>query len=211
VNPERRFCINCGNPLEAGAKFCAYCGSPLSGAQSTSSSPSFPLSPPRTPIAPEPAAPLATAPADNERIIGVIPGISRKKGMFKIEAYHVVVTEKRLIFALVTNQTTKEEAQKSSGKGFGSFLKTALSGNDMTQRYLSVPPEQSLHETPDNFDVVISRIRKVKIQKGGGYMDEGKEADGKLIIETVGDKLSFMLRNPYYDIAIGILHKAELV
>jgi len=132
------------------------------------------------------------------------------KGLFKIEAYHMVVTEKRLIFAIVTNQAIKEEAQKSSGKGFGGFLKTAISGNDLTQRYLNMPPEQALHETPENFSVDLSRIRKVKVEQGKESMDDCKENNGKLIIETVGEKLAFILRNHYYNIARETLHKAGL-
>lgn len=43
-----------------------------------------------------------------------MPGISRKKGIFKIEAYHVVVREKRLIFAVVTSEAMKEEKNELS-------------------------------------------------------------------------------------------------
>ena len=211
----KKFCANCGNPLEVGGKFCAYCGSPLSGAQSASSAPPSPMPspPPPPPLAPEPNAPLAAAPATpaaTENIIGVIPGISRMKGIFKVEAYHIVVTEKRLIFAIVTNQAMKEEAQKSSGKGFGGFLKTAISGNDLTPRYINMPPEQALHETPGNFSVDLSAIRKVKVEQGMEFLDDRKENEGKLIIETAGEKLSFILRNHYYKIARETLHKAGL-
>ena len=73
-----------------------------------------------------------------------------------------------------------------------------------------MPPEQALHETPENFSVDLSRIRKVKVEQGKESMDDCKENNGKLIIETVGEKLSFILRNHYYNIARETLHKAGL-
>jgi hypothetical protein len=204
--PERKFCSSCGKPENVGARFCAYCGQAFAGSVSA-----FPpsQSPPSVNIANQPL-PLPSSPS-GENIIGVIPGASRKKGMFAIEAYHVVVTEKRLIFAIVTKEAIKEESQKSSGKGFGGFLKTALAGNDLTQRYLNLTPQQALRETPENFDIDINRIRKIKIEKGLENMDNRNDNDGKLILETVGDKLSFALRNHYVDTARELLRQAGLV
>ena len=216
---EKKFCTNCGNPLDIGAKFCAYCGQPLTQLYPNAAPASqIEATTPSTPNTTRPAVSANTnVPAANvdytpsaEQIVGVIPGISRKKGMFNIESYHIVVTPKRLIFAAVTNEIMKEEAQKSSGKGIGSYLKTALAGNDFTQRYLNMAPEQALHEDPQNFDVDISRVRKVKVEKGTLYLDGRKQDDGKLIIETAGDKLSFMLKNNYYDVARHLFQKVGL-
>ena len=216
---EKKFCSNCGNPLDIGAKFCAFCGQPLTQIPPTTA-------PARKIVTTAPSASNTTESAIStnsnvpaakvdlappvEQILGVIPGISRKKGMFNFESYHIIVTPKRLIFAAVTNEIMKEEAQKSSGKGIGSYLKTALAGNDFTQRYLNMAPEQALHESPQNFDVDLSRIRKVKVEQGTLYLDGRKQDEGKLIIETAGDKLSFMLRNNYCDVARQLVQNVGL-
>ena len=52
-----------------------------------------------------------------ENLIGVIPGISRKKGLFKFESFHAVVTDRRIIFALLTNEIMKEVITRSMGLG----------------------------------------------------------------------------------------------
>jgi hypothetical protein len=200
--------------MDTGARFCAYCGNPIAGVPLAGSS--NPVTPPvliaNQPASPaSPSQPTTSSTPSGERVIGVIPGVSRKKGMFKIEAYHVVVTEKRLIFAIVTSEAMKQEAQKSSGKGLGGFLKTGSGGNDLTQRYLNLTPEQALHETSENYDIDLSRIRKVKIEKGMESSDNSKENDGKLVLETVGDKLSFSLRNHYVDKGREVLRKTGLV
>ena len=216
---EKKFCTNCGNPIDTGARFCAYCGqslnqihsnaAPANQIEATTSSTSITPQPGIAANTNGPAAKVDFTPSV-EQIVGVIPGISRKKGMFNYESYHIIVTPKRLIFAAVTNEIMKDEAQKSSGKGMGSYLKTALAGNDFTQRYLNMAPEQAMHESPENFGVDLSSIRKVKIEKGTLYLDGRKQDEGKLIIETVGDKFSFMLRNNYYDIARQLIQKVGL-
>ena len=148
---EKKFCTNCGNPIDTGARFCAYCGQPLNQIHSnaapanqieaTTSSTSITPQPGIAANTNGPAAKVDFTPSA-EQIVGVIPGISRKKGMFNYESYHIIVTPKRLIFAAVTNEIMKDEAQKSSGKGMGSYLKTALAGNDFTQRYLNMHPSR---------------------------------------------------------------------
>jgi hypothetical protein len=219
MNSDRRSCTHCGNQLEAGAGFCGFCGQPVSGQN---------LAPPpiiNTPVRAAPAAPLqatpgptgmaaTTSPAlSGEKLVGVIPGISRKRGFFKFESFNAVVTDRRIIFALLTNEIMKEEAKKNAGGGIGAIFKAAMAGGNTHQRYQQMSPEDALKENLENFAIEIARIRKVKVQRGSEGFELGpnqKDEEGKLYIETVGEKLSFVLKNYYCDTALQLLRQAGL-
>jgi len=206
---EKKFCSNCGNPLESGARFCPYCGSPLSGVQSPQSVPvTAPVaSPPQT----APAAPLtqpASATVSEEKLIGVIP-LSQRKGLFKFESFSLLVTEKRMIFALITNTIMKEQAAQLHSQGFakglGSLLTSASATDYISKRYFFKSPEDALKENAENFAIDRSRIKKVKVHSG--FIDTSGQSDnnGKLEIETLDKKLSFMLKDSDYSVAKAVL------
>jgi len=218
MSSDRRFCTHCGNQLDADARFCASCGQAVSG--QNIASPPIPnppvLAAPMAPqSAPGPAGMAATtSPAlFGENLIGVIPGISRKKGLFKFESFHAVVTDRRIIFALLTNEIMKEEAKKGAGAGIGAMFKAAIAGGNTHQRYLQMSPDNALRESPENFAIEIAHIRKIKVQKrreGSELGANQKDEEGKLYIETVGEKLSFVLKNYHCNTALQLLKQAGL-
>lgn len=208
MSEVKRFCTDCGKPLEPGTRFCGNCGKPVSGG---------------TPPAAAPAAPVYAAPpvqnVPGERLIGIIPGVSRKKGLFGVEGFSVVVTEKRIIFAAVTNEMIKEAAKKESeGKGFlAGMLGAATVEYTFHKRYYDMAPEAVLAENSQNFAVELSRIKKVKVEEGrrlprekGAVIHHDRWEDGKFEVQTAGDKYVFTLPHSSYDAAVEVMRKAGL-
>jgi len=163
---EQNFCTNCGQEIGEGARFCANCGSPADGNHGN---------------------------VGTENLIGIIPGVSRKKGLFKSETFNILVTEKRMIFTLVTNEIMKEQATQLKGQGFLARLQGAASGEYITRRYHDIPPEQALKESPGNFSIDIAEVKKVKTKTGMSNPDNVHDSDGKLEIHTLREKFSFVL------------------
>ena len=71
----------------------------------------------------------------------MIPNATRKKGFMSTEVFNIVVTNQRLVFALMTSQMIKEAAASHRGEGFSGFIKGVGSGYTLWQRYLQMPPE----------------------------------------------------------------------
>jgi len=122
----------------------------------------------------------------------------------------VVVTDKRIIFALLNNEILKEQAAQMKG-GFLSRLGSSMSGDYITKRYLEISPDQALSENPENFAVNRGEIKKVKLQEGSYDDDSARHSDGKLEIHTVRDKLSFNVTDRFYDATRKLFKTAGLV
>jgi hypothetical protein len=173
-----RFCSTCGNGLAEGARFCAGCGTPIAAA---------------TP-APQPAvAPLASS----ERVHAVIPNATLKGGFLGMggKSYILVLTERRVLFVQVTSQMMKQmvtdarDSAKSDGKGFFGQWGAQLSAySEFATRYLTMPPEQSLAETPGNWVLERSAIVSVKLKTGHTDTDSGSSSPDRLIIKATDKK-----------------------
>jgi hypothetical protein len=143
-----------------------------------------------------------------ETFVGVIPSATRKKGMFSQEAFNIVVTNQRMIFAQMTPEMIKNEAASYRGQGIKGAFKAMGAGYSLWQRYPQMSPDQALAETPGNFGIYLNHVRKVKytgtkvfFNKGGVSVglniglgvgagdDDDKPA--KLEIETMGAKYDF--------------------
>ncbi len=159
-----------------------------------------------------------------EALTGIIPGASRKKSLISVEGFNIIVTNQRMIFALMTNQMVQEEARRNaSGKGFfGGMAAGITAGYDLWKRYLQMPPEQALRENPGNFDIHLNQIRRVKFEGGktlfkkGGVsigMNVNRDADepAKLEIETVGVKHKFEIATHFQGEARDVLRRAGLI
>ena len=203
MSEVKKFCTECGKPLEPGARFCGNCGKTVSGV---------------TPPVAAPAA-LSGQNVSGESLIGIIPGVSRKKGLFSVEGFSVVITGKRIIFAAVTNEMIKEAAKKESeGKGFlAGMLGAATVGYNLHKRYYDMAPEAILAENPQNFAVELVRIKKVKVEEGrrlprekGAVIHVDRFEDGKFEVQTAGDKYAFNLPHSSYDAAVEVTRKAGL-
>ncbi len=211
------FCTNCGKPINPSEKFCGSCGNsnvlPVSSQSAAPPPPFVPVPPPQT-IAPAP--PTASA----EAVVGAFP-VSRKKGMFAQESFHVVFTPRRLIFAAFTNDMIKQAAKEEGKDGFLAGMMGAMTlGYNYYKHYLTMDPEAALRENPQNFAIDISRIRKIKLEIGkkqAAPRNQGiiHKADvyenSKLEMETVGDKYTFAIANHFHNLAADTIRKSGLM
>jgi hypothetical protein len=207
------FCQNCGSALTEGNRFCGSCGRPVTDAP-PSQPPQY-IPPPPAPI---PAPVYAQQPVPNsqsERVIGAIPVI-HKKNMFSVESYDIVVTERRLIFALMTNDMVKEEAKKHGKDGFLAGMVGAMTiGYTFYKRYLTMDPEMALRENPQNYQLELNQIRGVRLQLGARRRDPQKkiyiQENSKLTVEALNMKYTFEVVNQFHDLASDVLSRARLI
>jgi hypothetical protein len=202
---ERRFCTNCGVPLIPGTKFCGSCGNQV-GASIVS-----PVTPPEQVSLP----PVPTT-AGGEILIGIIPNVKRKKGLFTIEVFNIVVTSQRMIFASLTTNMIKDAAKDARSQGFLSGLVGSFTaGLNYYKKYYNISPGTILEENPQNFFVEMSRIKKVKLDIGRLRSEpddmNNKYDDSRLEIQTIGEKLLFALPNSYHEEAHAVIRKAGLL
>lgn len=124
-----------------------------------------------------PPAYVAQPQNSTETTVGVI--LFRKpKSLGRYDTYTGVVTSERLIFAQMTSQMLNDAAMqardkaKAEGKGFfgqwGDQLKSTLG---YINRYLNMPPEAILAETPGNFAIPNNTVNEVKIHLKNDYND----------------------------------------
>lgn len=221
----KKFCTNCGKPVEPGWKFCGACGQTantgISAAPPAPPSPP-PPAPPSPPVIPAPSYHPPSPPA--ESIIGVVPNVSRRKNILAVEGFNVIVTGRRLIFAAITNELIKEEAQRArEGGGFWGLAAAATAGFTLYKRYLTMPPEAALAETPANFALERASVRRVKLEAGkeinsyhsskanqGSIIKHHQYGNGKFELETASGTLKFEIPNSSFDTASETLKKAGL-
>ncbi len=207
----KRFCTQCGKPLGPDDKFCSSCGSPAKTAPAAAVT--LPASPvnPASPPAVEPARP----PVLDETVAGAVL-VSRKKGMFSIEGFHLIATSKRLVFAAFTNDMAKEAAKEEGKSGFFSGMIGAMTvGYTYYQRYLTMDPEIALRENPQNFAIPRQNICKIKFEMGAHRRDPQTRREtwdeSKLEIETISEKHSFKINHQLHDQAHAVLSKGGLI
>ena len=203
--PTARFCSQCGARLNPGVRFCGQCGQPLptqvQTPQKVTALSTAPLTAPFMP-APEPVAnprsvanplpPPVTAPQNNpEVVLGILPFISRRKGLFGSESFNLVITPYRLIFAQVTTDMMQASAQQSveaakeEGKGWIGRTAAAWSSRSaLWQRYFQMPVEAILAEQPGNFFVLVNQVKQARID--AGYDPESTAPDTLTIESTMG-------------------------
>lgn len=109
--------------------------------------------------------------SSGERVLGVI-ALKRPKSLGRYDSYSGVVTNYRMIFALMTNEMVNQSVMaardqaKAEGKGFwgqwGNQLKTAFTYG---QKYYSMQPSAILAETPGNFAFDNNAIREIKLKE----------------------------------------------
>ncbi len=77
-----------------------------------------------------------------------------------------------------------------------------------------MPPDEALKETPQNFFIELSRIKKVKIKEGRNLtVGSGipRYEDSHLEIETTGDKYKFTLPHRFVSTARDVVRKAGIL
>jgi hypothetical protein len=192
------FCSNCGQPIQSDNKFCASCGSPLqAGAGPMPNAP--PVQPPPQPIyqnvqppayypPPPPAYPV-------EIVKFAIGNLAISKSWGRTDAYTLIVTQRRSIFAKYTQEiineilTTSRAKAQAEGKGFfGKWGAQMKEFGAYQERYLHFTPDQVLQETPGNFAIENAWIRRIKITENS---DEDTPTQYGITFETVNQKLYF--------------------
>ena len=220
MTQNAKFCSNCGAQLQPDDHFCASCGKPLAA-------PVQAAPPPSDALPPAPAYTPAYNPppqANIEALIGVIPSVSRRKGL-GVESFNIVVTPRRLIFAVMTNDMLAKEAQKAGKEGgfFGGMLNAATVGFNFYKRYLEMTPDAALAESPQNFAVDRANIRKVKVEAGkeiqtyasikanqNSPIKSHQYEQGKLEIESMGANYTLDLPASSMDMTLDTLRLAGL-
>jgi len=147
-----------------------------------------------------------------EKILGALPNVSLKKGLFKSILYNLVITDKRMIFARFRKELIKEEAKKRAEKleeeGRGKvrqFFAKLGTGFTFYKRYFDMDPEEILKETEGNFFITPSNVGKIRLKKGSVSRDEDGDVEYEnphtlFITTTSGEKLKLMLRGDFNSI-----------
>jgi len=130
-----------------------------------------------------------------EKLVGLIPLVRKPKSFGRSDTYTLILTESRMVFALLTADMMKQaaaEAQrkgKEEGKGFfarwGDQLKACSAFAD---RYRQMAPEAALNETRGNFALPNSSVRKIKV---GSKDDDDDGSYTELKIEASTGKYEF--------------------
>jgi hypothetical protein len=237
--PGSRFCGSCGQPVAPAAAPPAppaYQPPPYQPPPAYQPPAQYPPPPaypppyqapppqyaqPQQPYYP-PQAPAATPPAYGENRIGIMPGISRKKGFMGMEVYNAIVTDQRIIFATQTNQMVRDEAKKDRGGFFANMAGAVTAGYNIWKRYETMTPEQALRENPQNFAIAMNQIRRVKFDAGrilykkgvvtvGLNVNRDEDEPAHLEIETSAEKFKFDITTHFQEEAHTALKQAGLI
>jgi hypothetical protein len=179
------FCSNCGQQVQSNNKFCASCGAPLQPAAGPM--PNAP--PPAYSPPPPPAYPVET-------VKFVIGGLAISKSWGRSDNYTLIVTERRSIFAKLTqeimNETVRASRAQAQAEGKGFFGKWAAQMKGFYSyhdRYVHLTPDQILQETPGNFVIENAWISKIKISE---YTDpNNNNVEFGITFEMMNQKLYF--------------------
>jgi hypothetical protein len=207
VNPNAKFCGNCGaaqtqapannSPVTVQpkpAKLSYY--SPPSASSSQSPPPPPPIMQPSTVQSPPRMQPALVMPqAGSEATLGVIV-FRRMKSLGRYDTYTGVVTSQRLIFAQMTSEMLKTAAQqsrdqaKAEGKGFfGQWSDQLKATFGYSKKYLTIPPQAILVETPGNFALYNNTISEIKVKVD--HDQEGETRDLKVEIHSTAGKFEY--------------------
>jgi hypothetical protein len=120
----------------------------------------------------------------------MLPNAKKMKMMGLFDAFTVIFTADRVIFAKLTNEVIKDvirqsqERSKAEGKGMfariGAQMKAFYSASS---RYLSMSPEQILAEDKNNFALPHAAIYSLKLKRGLSPGDEDGPGDPYIDVE----------------------------
>lgn len=168
-------CTGCGTALKEGVAFCTACGTPVAAAATV---------------------------AAGERVLAVIPNATVKGGFlgFGGKAYTLVLTERRVLFALITQQMMSQlvadarNDAKAAGKGFmGQWGAQLGAYSTFASRYLELPPERTLAENEGNFAVERATIAKAIVRTTPDTPDGNPGGMDRLLLKTGDRKFDILL------------------
>jgi hypothetical protein len=123
--------------------------------------------------------PVATV-STPEKVICVIGKVTRKTGVFSADLYHLVVTDKRLIFARQTKEMQSADVQRAreQAKREGKNLLGQVGAQMSSQsgdKYLGISPDLILSENPQNFFIPLEQVQKINTYQGD-FEDNGPDS-----------------------------------
>jgi len=143
-----------------------------------------------------------------EKVLSALP-VKMKTGLFSSENYHLVLINKRLIFAVFDlnqlMQTITETSKKNKGQGknrWSQILSSMETRSNYSQRYLFMEPEAILEENNDNFYCDHGLVHRIDLKKNRtAYHNDGEykgeeptsitikttDVSYKLVVEDFGD------------------------
>jgi hypothetical protein len=138
------------------------------------------------PTQPQPQPVAANTPmpqTGGETAVGVIL-LRKPKSMGRWDTFTGVVTTNRLIFAQMTSQMLTDAAQqsrdeaKAEGKGFfGQWADQLRATFGYTQKYLTMPPQAILAETPGNFALDNNSISRINVHLKGAHHEHNQRRE----------------------------------
>ena len=139
---------------------------------------------PPTQATPQPvAANVSMSQAGEETAVGVIL-LRKPKSMGRWDTFTGVVTTNRLIFAQMTSQMLSDAAQqsrdqaKAEGKGFfGQWADQLRATFGYTKKYLAMPPQAILAETPGNFALDNNTISRINVHLKGAHHEHNQRRE----------------------------------
>jgi hypothetical protein len=199
MSEGQRYCTACGSPTAPGNAFCGQCGKPVDGRTAgpvVAGGVAAPANPVAPPAAGAPVAAPATT-ASGEQILGIIPNLQRKRGMFAYDAVVLVVTTQRLILAVLTADMLKQAAAdatreaREQGKGFlATTWATMTSGMSYHRRYFEMTPDRILAENRQNSMIPLAQVINVRFRNRTGANDPDD-----LILNCTGGRVTLTQRN----------------
>lgn len=145
------------------------------------------------------------------------------------ETFNAVVTDRRIVFALATQEMIKEEgkrrweeSKKEGGSGWASGLWGNMTvGANYHKRYLAIAPDAVLAENPGNFFIDRAQVKWIKAGLGAQRQRDRRSSatftfghadreDGKLEIELQKGHFTFGLGAYYHDEARATLKQAGI-
>jgi hypothetical protein len=150
----------------------------------------------------------------SEQLLGVIPNTNKRKGLFGMEAFNVIVTSQRLIFAQLTADMIKAAAAdetkraKEEGKGgIATFFNTAFAGYSVYKKYFDMDMASILSENKGNFEVGISEIKRYQLTGGAHHHDRQQNQHMLRLSTTTHGEITLMLQHSDVDNARQLLQR----
>ncbi len=220
-------CPTCGGVLSSGTNTCPHCGKSVELNLPTppplQQPPPIPVVPPFKQAVPSAPPPIPTGTgipnpifsetgestpgntpvpppiiSQSDHVISVVGMVTRKTGVFSSELYHMVITDKRLVFALQTKQDQADDVKKAreKAKQEGRNLLGQIGAQMATrsgEKYMGASPELILVENPQNFAISHDEIVKVIVFHG----DFEENSPDSIEIRTTTQKMKFTVSNAY--------------
>jgi hypothetical protein len=130
-----------------------------------------------------------------ETVLGAVPDARIRTGLFSSASWVLVVTNQRLLGALVPDGLMKYavEQARAQAKAFrhghaGGWV-PASAGLLLAQRYCAMTPPAILAETPGNWALWPGQVSSIKVERSSRSAGDETEIDClRIVIETPGGK-----------------------